>query len=123
MEKNLNQLTFIDEDGNEVLCDILFTFNAEEFNKNYVLFYPVGSEDEDGNVEIMAASYVEEEDGSCGELSDVTTDEEWELIEEMLEAFCEDNDCDCDCDDCDCEDCECDDDEEECCCCHHHEDE
>ena len=116
MEKNENQLTFIDEQGNEVLCEILFTFNSEEFNKNYVLFYPVGSEDEDGNVEVMAASYVEKEDGTCGELHDIETDEEWELIEEMLESFSED----CDCEECDCEECE-EDEEEHCCCCGHKE--
>ena len=110
MSNKENHLTFIDEQGNEVLCEILFTFNSEEFNKNYVLFYPVGSEDEDGSIEVMAASYTESEDGTCGELQDVTTDEEWELIEEMLESFSE-----CDCEDCE-EECE---DEEHCCCCHH----
>jgi len=110
MSNKENHLTFIDEQGNEVLCEILFTFNSEEFNKNYVLFYPVGSEDEDGSIEVMAASYVESEDGTCGELQDVTTDEEWELIEEMLESFSE-----CDCEDCE-EECE---DEDHCCCCHH----
>ena len=110
MSNKENQLTFIDEQGNEVLCEILFTFNSEEFNKNYVLFYPVGSEDEDGNIEVMAASYVEDEDGTCGELQDITTDEEWELIEEMLESFAGE---DCDCEDCDCE--ECDEEEEHCC--------
>ena len=114
MSNKENQLTFIDEQGNEVLCEILFTFNSEEFNKNYVLFYPVGSEDEDGNIEVMAASYIESEDGTCGELQDVTTDEEWELIEEMLESFAGE---DCDCDDCDCE--ECDEEEGHCSCCHH----
>lgn len=124
MEKNLNQLTFIDADGNEVLCDILFTFNSEEFGKNYVLFYPVGSEDEEGNIELMAASYVEDAEGNCGELSDVETEQEWQLIEEMLEEFSEDNDydCECDCEDCDCDCEECEDEEEHCCCCHHDED-
>ena len=113
-----NQLTFIDEQGNEVLCEILFTFNSEEFNKNYVLFYPVGSEDEDGNIEVMAASYTENEDGTCGELHDIESDEEWALIEDVLADFAED---DCDCEDCDCE--ECDEEEEHCCCCHHHDEE
>lgn len=117
MENKENQLTFIDEQGNEVLCEILFTFNSEEFNKNYVLFYPVGSEDEDGNIEVMAASYVEGEDGMCGELSDIETEEEWTLIEEMLASFAEDEECDCE--ECDCEECECDEEEEHCCCCGH----
>ena len=120
MENNENRLTFIDEEGNEVLCEILFTFNSEEFKKNYVLFYPVGSEDENGDIEVMAASYIENEDGTCGELSAVETEEEWQLIEEMLETFSEEE---CDCEECDCEECDCE--EGECeeghCCCHHEE--
>lgn len=105
MSEKENKLTYVDEDGNEVLCEILFTFDAEQFNKNYVLFYPVGSENEDGTISVMAASYQPLEDGSIGELNEVTTDEEWDLIDEMLEAFSEDQ---CDCDECDCDDCDCD---------------
>ena len=125
MENNENRLTFIDEEGNEVLCEILFTFNSEEFNKNYVLFYPVGSEDENGEIEVMAASYTENEDGTCGELRSIETEEEWKLIEEMLETFseeeCDCEECDCEegeCEECDCEEGEC---EEGHCCCHHEE--
>lgn len=114
MEKE-NKLTYIDENGNEVLCEVLFTFNSEDFNKNYVLFYPVGSEDEDGNINVMAAAYTEGPDGNVGELTNVETDEEWDLIEEMLESFAEDHECDCD----ECND-DCGDDH---CCCHNHNDE
>ena len=76
MENKENQLTIIDENGNEILCEVLFTFNSEEFNKNYVVFYPVGSEEEDGTISVMAASYVELEDGTCGELSEVTDEKD-----------------------------------------------
>ena len=31
-------ITLIQEDGQEIVCDILFTYYAEEFNKNYVVF-------------------------------------------------------------------------------------
>ena len=117
MEKE-NKLTYVDENGNEVLCEVLFTFNSEEFGKNYVLFYPVGSEDEDGSINVMAAAYVEGPDGDVGELSTVETDEEWDLIEEMLESFTEDHD-DCDC--CECDD-EYEEEHEESCCCHQHKD-
>lgn len=113
------QLTIIDEEGNEILCQILFTFESEEFKKNYVLFYPLeGEEEEDDNVTVMAASYEEGENG-IGELKEIETDEEWDLIEDVLgqyeEQFAED---DC----CECEACEGDDDECDCGChCHHHE--
>lgn len=113
-----NKLTYIDENGNEVLCEILFTFHSEEFEKDYVLFYPEGQEDEEGKINVMAASY-QEKDGGEGELFEVTTDEEWALIEEMLAAF-ENDECECDCDECN-EDCDCDEHVHECCCCHHEE--
>lgn len=101
MEKD-NKLVYIDEKGNEVLCEILFTFDSEEFKKSYVLFYPVGEENED-EVEVMAASYKPLEDGSIGELSEIETDEEWNLIEDTLDSFTDDE--------CDCEECE-----DDCCC-------
>ena len=31
-------LTLIQDDGKEILCDILFTYHSEEFNKDYVVF-------------------------------------------------------------------------------------
>lgn len=110
--ENDNRLVYIDEEGNEVLCEILFTFDSEEFKKSYVLFYPVGDEEAE-EIEVLAASYVPLEDGTVGELNDIESDQEWELIEETLNAFdtedeeehechCHDGNCDCD-DDCDCE--------------------
>lgn len=123
--ENERRLTFIDEEGNEILCEILFTFESKEFNKNYVLFYPVnGAEDED-DIEVMAASYLPGEEGN-GELFPIETDEEWEMIEDVLEQFEEAEDgCGCGCeDDCDDEDCECEEEEDEedhhCGCGHKH---
>ena len=123
MELKENQIVFIDENGDEVLCEILFTYTNEETDYKYVFFFPVGSEDEDGKVEIGVARYKETENGA-GELEPVTTDEEWELLEDVFASWAEEQDgcgCGCGCD-CDCED-ECDCEEEECnhegCCCHH----
>lgn len=117
-----NQLVFIDEEQNEILCDIIFTYNSEEFAKNYVFFTPVGSEDEDGRCEVAVASYVPTEDG-IGELSPVETEEEWDMLEEVFQAYAEDSECGCGCgEDCECDgECECEENEEEChCCCGHH---
>ena len=86
---NKEHLTFIDEDGNEILCEILFTFDSDLFKKSYVLFYPVTESDED-NIEVMAASYIPGKDGD-GELYPIETDEEWELIEKVLKQYEEDN--------------------------------
>ena len=111
-----NQLVFIDEEQNEILCDIIFTYNSEEFAKNYVFFTPVGSEDEDGRCEVAVASYVPTEDG-IGELSPVETEEEWELIANLLEQYVAQFEGQCNCEECDC-DGECDGEEECTCACH-----
>ena len=81
-----NQITVIDEQGNEILCEVLFTFDSEEFNKSYVLYFPIGDEDEEGNSPLYASSYdPNAEDG--GDLVPVTSDEEWDVIEEMVATF------------------------------------
>lgn len=81
-----NQITVIDENGNEQLCEVLFTFESEEFKKSYVLYYPVGTSD-DEEVEIHASSFTPSEDGEDGELEPIETEEEWDLVEEMLNTF------------------------------------
>jgi uncharacterized protein YrzB (UPF0473 family) len=92
MEHGQEHITVVDENGNEQLCEILFTFDNDEFGKSYVLYYPVGAdEDEDGEIEIHASSFVptEESDSTVGngELQPIETEEEWDMIEEMLNTF------------------------------------
>ncbi|AYC29706.1 DUF1292 domain-containing protein [Paenisporosarcina cavernae] len=88
MEHGQENITVVDENGNEQLCEVLFTFESEEFEKSYVLYYPVGAdEDEDGEIEIHASAFMPNEDGTDGELLPIETDEEWEMIEEMLNTF------------------------------------
>ena len=77
-----NTLSIELEDGTELLCEIIFTFQSEDDNKSYVLYTPM--DDEDGNV--YASSFVEDEAG-MGELSDITNEEEWAMIEEVLNTF------------------------------------
>ncbi|BDP81492.1 hypothetical protein EfmAA290_21680 [Enterococcus faecium] len=51
-----------------------------------VLLYPAGvSEDED--VELQAYAYIENEDGTEGELEQIETDAEWDMIEEVFNTF------------------------------------
>lgn len=90
MDHGENNITVVDEDGNEQLCEVLFTFDSEEFGKSYVLYYPVGDEDEDEeDIEIHASAFIPKEDGDDGELMPIETDEEWDMIEEMLNTFLE----------------------------------
>ena len=86
MDHGDNWITVIDEDGNEELYEILFTFESEEFGKSYVLYYPASSEeDENGEIEVLAASFTPGENE--GELKPIETQEEWDMVEEMLNTF------------------------------------
>lgn len=89
MEHGQEHITIVDENGNEQLCNVLLTFESDEFGKSYVLYYPVGADAEDENeeIEIHASSFIPSEDGTDGELLPIETEEEWDMIEETLGAF------------------------------------
>lgn len=87
MNHGENNITVVDEDGNEQLCEVLFTFDSEEFGKSYVLYYPVGADDDDEETEIHASAFIPSENDQDGELMPIETEEEWDLIEEMLNTF------------------------------------
>lgn len=76
----MDNTMIITRDGKEVKCTIIFTYYSEEFKKNYVVFQP-----EDENV-ISAMSYVEDKDNS-GVLSAIETEEEWDMLEEVVNDY------------------------------------
>ncbi len=77
---NDDKLTVISEDGTEKEYTILFTFKLDEYGKDYVAFFEEGQED------LFVSSYKpEDEDG--GSLENVTDEKEWDMIEEVIEAF------------------------------------
>ena len=75
-----NQIIIEDDDGQEHLMEILFTYEHEERNKKYVFFFDPNNEEE-----ILVMSYNDE-----GELFPIDDDEEYEEIEEVFNAFEED---------------------------------
>ena len=72
--------TLTDDYGEEVTCDILFTYHSEEFNKDYVVFQIRGKD------LVSAASY-DPKEGAEGELKKIDNDEEWAMIEDLLEDY------------------------------------
>jgi len=80
-----NTIVIIDDDGNEVEYEIILTFEDPNTKKNYVVYQAPDSLEE-----VMAAEYIEDEDGS-GTLIDVDSDEEFEMIQEVLNTFTEDD--------------------------------
>lgn len=76
-----NSLYVTDEAGNEKRMEILFTFEGEDHGKKYVVFMDPNEESE----EVFASAYDDD-----GVLLPVESDEEWQMIEEVIGAFQED---------------------------------
>ena len=73
--------TITDSHGKSVDYEILFTFDSEETHKSYIVFTD-NKKDSEGNTLTYAATY--EKDGSKLELNDIETEQEWNLVENLL---------------------------------------
>ena len=91
MAEEMNRLTVINDEGQEIECEILFTFDSEAYNKDYVVYMPIGDEylDEDGFPEIHVSSYTTNENGEGGGLDPIEDEEEWDMVEEVVASFIE----------------------------------
>ena len=76
-----NSLYVTDENGNEKKMTILFTFDNEETKKQYVVFQDAEQDSE----EVFASCYDDE-----GHLLSIESDEEWEMVEEVINTFIQD---------------------------------
>ncbi len=79
-----NSFSMLDENGKEVVYDVLFTFESEETKKNYIV-YTDNSRDENGNIEVYASIY--DPDDPKGKLEAIETDKEWKIIETILNTL------------------------------------
>lgn len=91
-----DKIIIIDEEGKEVEMEVLFTFQSDQTNKQYVLYFNPEDEQQ-GNV--FVSSYTED-----GDLEPITDESEWEMIEEVFNTFVSeqtdhdhkhDHDCNC----------------------------
>ena len=83
-----NQIMVTDENGVESICEILFTHEAD--GKQYVVFEFVDSE------EVSAAIYVPGENEQEGTFEDIETEEEWAMLDDVLQKFYDENDAELD---------------------------
>ena len=104
-EENLTVTLTLDND--EVLeCAVLTIFSAGD--RQYIALLPLEDaedteegdvfiyrfeEDENGEVEIQAYSFTENEDGTEGDLQPIPedSDAEWDMIEEVFNSFIDEN--------------------------------
>lgn len=77
-----NNIFYIkDNNGENVECEVLFTFSSNETNKNYVI-YTDHKTDDTGSINVYANTY--DPSGASKELGAITTEEEWNTIESIL---------------------------------------
>lgn len=83
-EPKKNKFTVLNDEGKEVECEVLFTFESEETNKNY-LVYTDNTTDETGNIKVYASIFNPDEETS--DLLPIETEREWKIIETILEEI------------------------------------
>ncbi len=79
-----NTFSVLDENGQEIVYDVLFTFESEETNKNYIV-YTDNSKDEDGNIQVYASIYNPEDPKA--KFEEIQTEKEWKVIETILNTL------------------------------------
>ena len=82
-EERMTFKVFNDE-GKEVECEVLFTFDSDETKKSYMV-YTDNTIDEEGNTKVYASIYNPNEENP--KLEPIKTDKEWKIIETILEEI------------------------------------
>ena len=73
--------TIINDKGEEIECEILFTFDSEETKKSYIV-YTDNSTDEDGSIRVYASVF--DPTGNNPDLLPIETEKAWLVIENIL---------------------------------------
>ena len=85
MDENMeNTFKVINDRGEEIMCDVLFTFDSEETKKSYIV-YTDNSKDDAGNVQVYASIYDPNQENQ--KLEPITTEQEWKVIETILSSL------------------------------------
>lgn len=84
MKEETMTFKIINDEGKEVECEALFTFESDETNKNYIV-YTDNTVDEEGNTKVYASIYNPDEDEK--KLIPIETEKEWKIIETILDEL------------------------------------
>lgn len=83
MEDKKGIFTIVNEEGQEIECEILFTFDSDETKKSYIV-YTDNTLDEDGSTKVYASVY--DPTGQNSALMPIETEKEWLVIENILSS-------------------------------------
>ena len=84
MKDEIMTFKVINEEGKEIECEVLFTFESDETKKNYIV-YTDNTVDSEGNTKVYASIYNPNEDET--KLIPIETEKEWKIIETILEEL------------------------------------
>ena len=84
MKEETMTFKVISDEGKEIECEVLFTFESDETKKNYIV-YTDNTIDEEGNTKVYASIYNPDQDET--KLLPIETDKEWKIIETILEEL------------------------------------
>ncbi|MFC4618101.1 DUF1292 domain-containing protein [Camelliibacillus cellulosilyticus] len=90
MSEEEDRIIIPDENGEEHLFDVLFTFDVDETGKSYMVVRPTELPEDDDEYEEVFGFRYEDKDGEFN-LYPIETDAEWDMVEEMLNTFSEDD--------------------------------
>lgn len=82
-EEKKGVFTIVNDKGEEVECEILFTFDSDETKKSYIV-YTDNTLDEEGSTKVYASVY--DPTGQNSALMPIETDKEWLVIENILSS-------------------------------------
>lgn len=81
-----NFFTELDEEGNEITYTILSRIEPDDSDSTYLVFYEE-REGEENDLQIEAAEVIANEDGDGEQLYEIETEEEWAMIEEVVNTI------------------------------------
>ncbi len=82
-EEKKGVFTIVNDEGKEVECEILFTFDSDETKKSYIV-YTDNTLDDDGSTKVYASVY--DPTGQNPALMPIETEKEWLVIENILSS-------------------------------------
>ena len=87
MEEKNNKFTVINDEGKQIECEVLFTFESDETKKSYIV-YTDNTKDEIGNIKVYASIYDPNNmDDTKMSLEPIETEKEWNIIETILDSL------------------------------------
>ena len=84
MENTKMTFKILGDDGKEIECEVLFTFESDETKKNYIV-YTDNTVDEQGNIKVYASIYNPNEENTA--LIPIESEKEWKIIETILDEL------------------------------------